>query len=539
MQTGFNETIIALASARGSSARSVVRISGKNSLRVLCGLFEPLMDGDSDRDSDSDVEVCEAVNFVRSVMLSGNADLLSGGQIDNLNFKLPSSCICDGNLIFWGDQRKIPAAIYYWSEGHGYTGEESVEVHTLGSMPIVEAFIDFVCATGLVRLANAGEFTLRAFLNGRIDLTQAEAVLGVIDAGSKKSLENALQQLAGGIAIPIANLRTNLFDTLVQLEAGFDFADEDIEFISINNVQKIVADSITQIKQLQQKIDSRGLTDELPKVILTGLPNAGKSSLFNQILKKNIAIVSDVAGTTRDYMEAEIQFNGIKITLIDSAGIDQKNKHENDPTKDPINDIAQNNSRRIIDFADVIIYCIESDKFDKLYQNFNQKNLNQQTTNQHNTNLDSEQIERFVSDQLLFELLGSDFRERLIIVVTKKDLGVELAADVLVELESLLGCGLILVSSITGEGIDQLCQTTANYIKQKHNTNQISTTTRCRNAIQAASDALKRITEMTIQDESLIASEMRLAINSLGLVDGTVHTEDILDKIFERFCIGK
>ncbi|MDR1483939.1 MAG: tRNA modification GTPase [Planctomycetaceae bacterium] len=481
MRREINDTIIARASAYGSSVRSIIRMSGVNCLEVLRQFFEPV--------------------------------------------PLPKlrPYILDGNLIIWNEQQKIPSTLYYWSKGHGYTGEESAEVHTVGSPPVFEAFIDAVCKTGLVRLANAGEFTLRAFLNGRIDLTQAEAVLGVIDADSKRSLEFALQQLAGGAALPLAEIRESLFNALVQLEAGFDFADEDIEFISNDEVRQIVSNAIVAIEHLRVRLGLRGVAGERSKVALAGLPNAGKSSLFNCLLNKNFAIVSDEAGTTRDYLEAEINFGGIECVLIDTAGITDNfnvdnfkvdnNSNDNNTDKN-IDVLAQNYSRKLIEIADVIIFCVDLCK------------------------AEFGEVVMCDVDFYLSNLLGEDVKDRLIVAGTKSDLlGTDWGNDLIGEVSG----DFISVSSLSGEGVDELCVKIAEKLQAGRGGDNaiIGTESRCREAIHAAHNALNRAINLQIQDESLIAAEIHAAINSLGLIDGTVHTDDILDKIFERFCIGK
>jgi tRNA modification GTPase len=435
--------------------------------------------------------------------------------------------ILDGNLTIWGKQRKIPATLYYWSDKHGYVGEESVEIHTIGSPPVFESFIDAVCSTGLVRLATSGEFTLRAFLNNRIDLTQAEAVLGVIDANSKKSLEFALQQLAGGIATPLANLREALLNALTQLEASFDFADEDIEFISNDEIRQILTNAISELKSLQTRIGLRGVVGERSKVAIVGLPNAGKSSLFNCLLNKNFAIVSEQAGTTRDYLESEINFDNVECNLIDTAGIDDifNNKNYNDNVMsadknnfadNSIDSLAQKFSRKIIELSDVIIFCVDSEKLSSEF--FVTKNREIDLT----------------------DLLDQKIRDRVVIVLTKSDLlDDNLQEELKNNLTQKLENDFIFISSLDNYGIDKLRDAIVNKLQSNESISIIGTASRCRESLYVAYDALNNALNLRIQDDSLIAAEIRAAINALGLIDGTVHTEDILTRIFERFCIGK
>ncbi|MDR2345538.1 MAG: tRNA modification GTPase [Planctomycetaceae bacterium] len=491
IKNGFNDTIIARTSAHGVSVRAIIRMSGKNSLTVLQQFFDP-----------------PPTTQLQPYIL-------------------------DGNLTIWGPQRKIPSTLYYWSNGHGYTGEESVEIHTIGSPPIVDSFIDTVCADGLVRLANRGEFTLRAFLNGRIDLTQAEATLGIIDAESKKSLEFSLQQLAGGIAAPITEIRETLLNALVQIEAGLDFTDEDIEFISNADLRQIVANAIISVEHLRNRLESRGITGKRSKVIIAGLSNAGKSSLFNCLLNRNCAIVSDQIGTTRDYLEAEINLDGIECSIIDTAGIiDNFNNNcsstdINTVTNNTVDMIAQNYSQKMIELADIIIFCVDSSTI-----NSNKINAGINVTNNTN-NLNEYQFN-------LLNSFNSDIKNRIIVTWTKCDLLNNIInGDWSKNLSSGFGGDFVFVSSVSGYGIDNLKNRIKSKLQSGKDNAIISTTIRCREAIHKAHNALNNVMNLKIQDDSLTAAEIRTAINSLGLIDGTIHTEDILDRIFEQFCIGK
>ena len=171
------------------------------------------------------------------------------------------------------------------------------------------------------RLAQPGEFTLRAFLAGRIDLMQAEAVLGVIDAADRRQLETALDQLAGGLSQPLRNLRNDLIDLLADLEAGLDFVEDDIRFVAPAELQSRLAAAAAQLEQSARQLSARGVSGGKPRVVLVGRPNVGKSSLFNALVRDSAALVSPQPGTTRDYLTATIDADGLSIELIDTAGI--------------------------------------------------------------------------------------------------------------------------------------------------------------------------------------------------------------------------
>ncbi|MDR2441636.1 MAG: tRNA uridine-5-carboxymethylaminomethyl(34) synthesis GTPase MnmE [Planctomycetaceae bacterium] len=469
----FEETIIAQSTAHGMAIRGMIRINGPAAIMSLRGLFEP--------------ELCaEPKPFVKT-----------------------------GNLIFWGVTRPVPAKVFYWSEGHGYTGHQSVEIHTLGSQPILDALITAVTKSGVVRHAEPGELTLRAFLSGRLDLTQAEAVLGVIEAPSQNALKIALQQLAGGMTLPIKKIRETLFELLTHLEAGLDFPEEDIEFISRLEISSVLTSVYEQMELLQQRMVRRGCLNESPRVTLLGLPNAGKSTLFNLLLQTDRAIVSPTPGTTRDYLEAGISFDGLPCTFVDTAGISTVSQ------KDTADESAQQLSKQISGQSDLIIYCFENNP---------KESVNQQ-----------ELVNQFGFDET-----------KILFVETKSDLNklnnTERNNTELTDTElnnTLLSKTDVTVSSKTGEGIDLLRAMIAQRLREMLPDNILrSTALRCRESVNKAVRLLEQALEMcdsqnSFFDESILASQIRSVLETLGLIDGSVYTDKILDEIFSRFCIGK
>lgn len=442
----FEETIVARSGAPGAAYRGIVRLSGPDAVRSLNGLFEPFFEPG------------------------------------------PNVAAIDGNFFPWEPFRPIPGKVFYWPEGRGYTGRQTVEIHTVGSPPVLGALVDAVCRTKLVRLARPGEFTLQAFLSGRLDLTQAEAVLGVIEAEDEKSLDVALRQLAGNLATPLGRMRETLLDMLAHLEAGFDFADEDIEFISFPEVRRTLENVSEQARALQNRLGDRDISDEKPVVVLTGQPNAGKSTLFNALLEGDRAIVSPVPGTTRDYLEAEIAFGNMSCILVDTAGIDD-GEYSN-----AIDEAARRFSVELRNRAALVLQCAPEDLSEKIPEN-----------------------------------------DKTIVVRTKADLCPDHICP-----------NMLTVSSKTGEGIRELRAEISNRLAELTKGGDVvrNTASRCREAIDSAVLTLVRATNMlgetdSMFDESLLASEIRIALGHLGLIDGTVHADDILDRIFSRFCIGK
>ena len=261
----LDETIIARATPHGSGGRGILRLSGDDCVQVLYGIFHAA----------NSSELAEAIR--------------------------PK--VYAGTLTPWEPERQVPCDLYFWPSGYGYTGQRAVELHLWGSEPILDAVQQRILQSthGKVRLASPGEFTLRAFLAGRLDLTQAEAVLGVIDATDEQHLKVALNQLAGGIGQPLHRIQDTLLDTLSHLEAGLDFADEGIDFISPGELVKQLDEASKRLSEIHQKISDRNSSGEIVRVLLVGPPNAGKSSLYNRLTDNcKGAIVSPIPGTTRD-----------------------------------------------------------------------------------------------------------------------------------------------------------------------------------------------------------------------------------------------
>lgn len=450
----LDDTIAALASAPGPAERGIVRASGVGVRDVLSQVFEP----------DDPARWTAARRPLRH---SGAMSL------EDLHFPL-----------------KVDVLL--WPTSRSYTGEPIAEIHTVGSPPLLEAILSSLFEAG-ARPARRGEFTLRAFLAGRIDLLQAEAVLGVIDAGDQQQLQVALGQLGGGLSTRIAHLHEQLLLHLADLEAGLDFVEEDIEFISRDELQRRLREGIEflqgLIRQSMQRMQSTGRR----RVALAGLPNAGKSTLFNALLEDERAIVSEVAGTTRDYLSALLDCEGVPVELIDTAGWDQRSTG--------IGRSADELRQDQWDRADLVVWC---------------------------TAADLSVMDRAVDESLRQD---ADAAARpLLEIVTKGDCR-PAPADALV------------VSATTGAGLDQLRQAIGQQLQSATDTGDIlgSTSARCRESLVSAESALRRAGDAAAAGagDELIAVELRDAIDHLGKIAGKIYTDDVLDRIFSRFCIGK
>ena len=509
----IDDTITAQASARGAAYRGIVRVSGTDAVAAVRRWFRV--------PADSFASQGDAANYP-----TDNFRPFEAAQ---------HPCIVNGALTVWGDELPVPCALYYWPEGRGYTGQQSIELHTIGSQPLLDAIIRKLCESGC-RLAGPGEFTLRAFLAGRIDLPQAEAVLGVIDADDRKQLDVALRQLAGGVGRPLAALRERLLEMTCHLEAEFDFADEEIEFLDRNLLKSELGASLQRIEQMRLQIQHRVSTSERPRVVLIGRPNAGKSCLFNALavlsrplLNSRVsdfadlpvvsAIVSPQPGTTRDWLEAELQIGELQLTLIDTAGIETSEIIGDDQPRQ----LAQASTQDAVEQANLVLLCLETNEtLTKSEHKFLQENA-----------------------------------ERTIIVCTKSDLvtgdntqasGFRLQASgrcLIGQARSLKPevRSLVPTSAATGEGLPQLLDAIHARLQCQNMHGEVvpSTALRCRESLFHASESLQNalyLTEST-QDDLFVTTEMRVALEHIGQMTGAVHNDEILDRIFSRFCIGK
>ncbi|MCA9134120.1 MAG: 50S ribosome-binding GTPase, partial [Planctomycetales bacterium] len=352
MQLDLERTIVAVCSGIAPARRAIIRISGPQTRELLEKL---LADGGrcSAHSRRPSSHTADPVEQVTPGIQAGPAAATAADETRGAAELLAATTACSQRLslaIGWGN-RRLPVQVYYWPTARSFTGEPSAELHLLGSLPLVEALVEHLLALG-ASPAERGEFTLRSFLAGKLDLTQAEAVLGVIEADTPQQLTQALQQLGGNLTNPIRELRSQLIELIAHLEAGLDFVEEDIEFIS--DVQ--LADSLRGIAQHLQtislRLQTRGQRSRSPSVVLVGLPNAGKSSLFNALLGSERAIVSPSAGTTRDAIAESTSLGELTVQLIDTAGLEEL--QENSPRA-----LAQDSLADRLRQADVVLLCVD------------------------------------------------------------------------------------------------------------------------------------------------------------------------------------
>lgn len=430
-----NDTIVALSSAAGPGGRAIVRLSGRRAADIATSL-------------------CPEIP-------------LATGRFSTGKLRLPDvSALLDVD-------------VYLFAAPRTYTGQDVVEIHLIGSPPLADAVIA-ACLNAGARAAGPGEFTLRAFLAGKLDLTRAEAILGVIEADDRSNLQQALGQLAGGVAQPVRALREDLLNLLADIEAGLDFADEDIQFVQADAMLKRLGAALAHVLLLKRQLARRAVSHRPFRIALAGPPNAGKSSLFNAFVGRDAALVSDEPGTTRDYLEKAIDIEGMKVELIDTAGLRE--------TDGEVEATAQSLGRQQTVQADLVVWCIPCDE--------SQADI--------------------------------EFPPNALRVATKVDLAPAPA-------------GLPATSAHTGSGLSELRTRLADHVRQAGHAALTPSLSRCSHHVDACLQHLQNAHAIVIEEgmPELLAVEVRLAVEQLGAMVGAVYTEDLLDRIFSRFCIGK
>lgn len=379
---------------------------------------------------------------------------------------------------------------------HSYTGEDSIEISHHGNFLITRKIIQLLIEHG-VRLAEPGEFTKRAFLNGKLDLLQAEAVSEIIQSRSDIAVQSARKQLDGILSDKIKEIKNYLVEVIGLLELELDFVEEDIELVDKNTLIKKVQDIIQMISNLLSTFRTGRLIYEGINVLIIGKPNVGKSSLLNKILNDERAIVSEIPGTTRDIIKEEIFIDGTLFRFYDTAGLRK--------STDIIEEEGIKRAIQLIEKADIIIHLVD-------YESINE-------------NLDD------------FDINISD--KKIVKVLNKVDL---IDDELKRELET--NQDLILISAKTGEGIDKLFELFKNYIYQ-HNlySEDVAVISNIRhyNSLKNAKDALENAIISLMEDRSneFIAIDLRKAANSMKELTGEITSEEILNSIFSKFCIGK
>ena len=458
LKTDLDDTICALATAGGIGAIGVIRISGSNTLPLVNSLFK----GKNLEQADS-----HTLHFGKIIQ----DDIILDEVLASV-FKNPKS----------------------------NTGEDTIELSCHGSPYILQKILELLVQKG-ARLAKPGEFTLRAFLNKKLDLSQAEAVADLIAADSAASHQTAMQQMRGGYSQQIQNLREKLINFASLIELELDFAEEDVEFASKSELFQLVQNIHSLLQSLLQSFQYGNVLKNGVPTVIAGRPNAGKSTLLNALLKEERAIVSNIAGTTRDTIEESFVVDGVTFRLIDTAGI----RHSNDT----IESIGIERTFEAMQKASLILYIFDAS----------------QTT----------------PEELQVELSQIPAGNHLIIPIGNK---VDLLTKSVNQLTQLPANSpeITYLSSLNKHGIDELIERLKNFIRTNKSGNDIVVSNlRHFEALQQASNALEQVLQAINLQMSgeLLSLDIRKAIFHLGEITGEITTEDLLGNIFSKFCIGK
>lgn len=447
----MNDTIVAISTALGEGAISIIRVSGEDAISIVNNIF---------KGKDLSKVVSHTINY--------------------------------GHIVY-KDEIIDEVLVSVMKAPKTYTKEDIIEINTHGSIAVVNKIMEILLLKGC-RLAEPGEFTKRAFLNGRIDLTEAEGVMDLINSETELTRKMAVNEISGKVSKLITDLRDNIVALISNIEVNIDYPEyEDIEVVTINKIKtevKYMKEKLLEILKLSE--DGKVLKDGIKTVIL-GKPNVGKSSLLNALLEEDKAIVTDVKGTTRDIVEGNIIVGGVKLNLIDTAGIRESN--------DVVEKIGIEKSLNLIDEAELVLLVLDG------------------------------------SEELTEEdkfLLDKTKDKKRIVIMNKDDL----------ESNNTYNKDVIKISAKAGIGIEKIKER----IKELFNVGaflsknltfftNVRQITLLKSAIESLEEVEKGINEQMEID--MIEIDLKLVWEKLGDIIGANYTEELIDNLFSRFCLGK
>ena len=454
--SGWDDTIVALATPHGMGAIGVIRVSGEKAIDIVNTLFP------------------------------------------SKNLSTQASHTLHVGYLHFGQQLLDEVVISLYKAPRSYTGENVVEISCHGSPFIQEQIIAAITASG-ARLARPGEFTQRAFLKGKMDLTQAEAVADLIASNTEASRKTAIHNMRGGFSEVLKKLREQLIQFSALIELELDFSQEDVAFADRTQLYTLVTEAVGMVDQLVQSFRLGNVIKQGVSVAIVGKPNAGKSTLLNALLNENRAIVSEIAGTTRDTIEEVLNIHGILFRLIDTAGMRD--------SSDVIENIGVARSREKMREADVVLYL-----FDALTET------------------------QAAVEAALLEL--REVNPNYVAVGNKMD-----GDDAAALQQKFAGDDLLFIAAKTGTQLDLLKQRLVDKVLQGnvHTESTVVTNARHYQALQQVAASLQDIRNGLDEKITgdLLALDIRSCLHYLGEITGEVTNEDRLDFIFSKFCIGK
>lgn len=456
------DTIVAIATAMGNGGIGIIRLSGKDTFSIIKKVFEPKNPGE-----------------------------IKGYSMKYGFIKDPQSQeIVDEVLVS------------YFKKPHSYTTEDMCEINSHGGMLVMKKILE-ICLKNGATLAEPGEFTKRAFLNGRIDLSQAEGIIDLINAKTEKETKASIKQLEGRLSKKIQQIRSQIIDNMVNIEASIDYPEYDVEEVEREKLKIELSTIKEQLRKLAESFSQGKIIKEGIKVAIIGKPNAGKSSLLNAFLGEERAIVTEIEGTTRDTIQETITIEGIPIIIIDTAGIRK--------TKQRVEEIGIKKAKETVEQADLVIAIFDNTK----------------------TWDDGE-------EEILKQIKG----RRAILIINKIDIREENVT--LEERLKATGKSIIKISAKEDIGISQINDEIARIyhlgeIDMENSDSVIISNIRHKNAIDKAQKSIEEA--QRVLDENLpidiIAIPMKTALEELGNITGENVSEEIISSIFAKFCLGK
>ncbi|MCF0157605.1 MAG: tRNA uridine-5-carboxymethylaminomethyl(34) synthesis GTPase MnmE [Veillonella sp.] len=459
----IDDTIAAIATPPGIGGVGIIRVSGKDSFAIVNTLFK-------------------------------SAGTVPLGE-------RPNRTIQYGTIVDSGSNKTIDEVLLLLMHGpHSYTAEDVVEIQCHGGIVPVRQILKLLVNQG-VRMAEAGEFTKRAFMNGRIDLTQAEAIIDIIEAKTEDSLSLAVAQLDGTVSKFVSDVREQLIAMIAHLEVTIDYPEEDIENVTSQEVREQLEPILTHMDELLATANTGRLIRDGIMTVIVGRPNAGKSSLMNALLRENRAIVTDIPGTTRDSIEEFMTIEGISLRLIDTAGIRD--------TDDTVEALGVERARQYIDKADIVLCVIDA-----------------------STPLTDEERHILVSVSGL----------NTIVLLNKSDMGLAVSSESIASMGTFIAIETI--SAKDGEGTAVLSKWVKELVyggQVKQTNDAMISNVRHISLMEQAKGQIEQA--ITSIDASMpvdfIATDLRSAWELLGDITGDSIRESMVDELFSRFCLGK